>query len=386
MAPARHLILHIGKPKTGTTSLQRAFHLGREAMLAHGVFYPPKNHGQQHGAIKAYFQGPKFAPHGMKMRFKYDDERIAKFGKESWHNLVSQVEEVRPDTLVLSSEQMYGAGKARGFVEMMSALRSLADKTSVVCYLREPSGNYLSQRQQGLKQRGILRNPSPNLTRQMALEHFMRLDDVTLHVHDFSRKSLVDGDIVSDFAAKHLSKEAGETLLSFATVANDSMSPEAMNILHELWDKGHIRVGHRKLENSEKARMMVRNVDDEVEGKTRPAYKPNIAAQIYDTAQDLEWLKATFGIEFKRPSADESVSPVDLEKLSTTADFISVDERRQKQIMSVIAERMQQNKMHAKASKHLGVLTTTITIIRQNRFAKTLRKLRRSAVNYLLQR
>lgn len=83
-------LLHIGPPKTGTTTLQNAFHVNREALALHGVHYAGKS--QQARAAAAALALNRTVP-----------------GSEpgtlsAWDNLVAEVRGVDTRCVVISSE------------------------------------------------------------------------------------------------------------------------------------------------------------------------------------------------------------------------------------------------------------------------------------------
>ncbi|MGH6894034.1 MAG: hypothetical protein ACREEP_17450, partial [Dongiaceae bacterium] len=55
-----NVILHIGLPKTGSTSLQRAFFENRDQLAAHGIAYPvpgASNWNAQHDFVRGFHRG-----------------------------------------------------------------------------------------------------------------------------------------------------------------------------------------------------------------------------------------------------------------------------------------------------------------------------------------
>ena len=92
LLPEGSRILHIGPPKTGTTALQAAFHLNRDAIEAQGVHYA--SNGRH--AMTAVLAGIEHASPWSK-----DRKPPAKW---NWTRLVSEIKGSKAQRVVLSSE------------------------------------------------------------------------------------------------------------------------------------------------------------------------------------------------------------------------------------------------------------------------------------------
>lgn len=111
-------LLHIGPAKTGTTSLQSAFHVNRAAIAEHGVHYAGAG-SQPRSAAAAVALGGRIAGH--------------RTGIEAWPKLVAEVRGSTARLVVISSETFARAGDAgaRAAVEGFGA-----DRTHVVITMR----------------------------------------------------------------------------------------------------------------------------------------------------------------------------------------------------------------------------------------------------------
>ena len=118
LLPEGARLLHIGPAKTGTTSLQSAFHVHRDRLEELGVHYAGGG-TQPRAAAAAVAFGRRVAGH--------------RNGPEAWPRLVAEVRESRAGRVVISSETFARAGDdgARTTVEAFGA-----DRTHVVITMR----------------------------------------------------------------------------------------------------------------------------------------------------------------------------------------------------------------------------------------------------------
>ncbi|HEY9293791.1 MAG TPA: hypothetical protein VIP98_21135 [Microlunatus sp.] len=78
--PAGSRLLHIGLPKTGTTTLQRGAAVNRTALLEHGVCYPGKGFNHR-DAVAALMQRP----------LGWRDNGATLHGQQKWQQLIDEV-------------------------------------------------------------------------------------------------------------------------------------------------------------------------------------------------------------------------------------------------------------------------------------------------------
>jgi hypothetical protein len=134
----RHLFLHVGMEKTGTTSIQTTLFLNREVLAKHGIHY--FDAGRTHSAVMAAaFQhgrpGTKASP---------DAAAHAR-------SLLDSFLGSRPEgRFVISGEGMVRM-PARDAQTMLSYLRERVDRLTVVCFVRPPRGYMVSSMQQAIR-------------------------------------------------------------------------------------------------------------------------------------------------------------------------------------------------------------------------------------------
>lgn len=135
--PDGSVILHIGPHKTGTTTLQAAFHQNREPLEAQGVHYVGSRAHSMIAAMAAA-SGKQLSTAG------------ADAGAEAWRGLVEEVHSSSARQIVLSSE-FYSEAKPARIRAMLNELG--ADRTYVVVTLRPLARIIASQWQQYMQNR-----------------------------------------------------------------------------------------------------------------------------------------------------------------------------------------------------------------------------------------
>ena len=171
LAPARDamrlpegaVLLHVGPHKTGTTSIQYAFHLARPALAEHGVRYAGSRRHSVEAAQAARGVSPK-ASH--------------RHGLRQWRELVDETRAAADERVVISSEWLSEATPA-AIGDIVADLGT--DRVHVVVTLR-PLASILPSQWQQYVQGGItltyddwldavLRHPERRITTSFWLRH-----------------------------------------------------------------------------------------------------------------------------------------------------------------------------------------------------------------------
>lgn len=240
-----HAIVHVGMSKAGSTAIQMGLGANRENLRAQGVLVGPLDR-QLSGAIidgwDPVLQNPK-----LRLRFG-TLEGLRSKSEEHWAAFAERLTEVRPDVVLMSSEHLLRISEeARIQGALISRLRPLFARISVVCYVRDPLDRYVS----GLNQKiragtrfDSLPLPGDNkrprvATALRAYRALLGADDVA--VRNFARSNLQDGDVVADFFAR-AARLAGRPIPLEAAPepANESLCGAAaawMMTLNETYDR-----------------------------------------------------------------------------------------------------------------------------------------------------
>jgi hypothetical protein len=206
----RHLILHIGLSKTGSSSIQRVLAEQRPAMEERGVYYPSSPGWANHALLPASLVNDSailWGFHPGTWEGMTQAARLERFRAE-WQAEMAAL----PDwatRCVISAEQIGGLLRQDDEVQRLAALlRQHFDPIEVVVYLRRQDQHVASAYSQWLRG-GVLEEPAlPAGGTEVHFEYDFgpMLDryarafgDAAMRPRIFSRKTLVGGDVVEDF-------------------------------------------------------------------------------------------------------------------------------------------------------------------------------------------
>lgn len=334
------LIVHIGQPKTGTSTLQDTLLQSRAALLEHGVLYPKPLVWNNHTTSVAHLGGLDVAPILDKIKHKGDDAKLLQESAEAWALIKKEIATHPADTIVLSSESFSDIPPDGNVSNFIKALNALSDDITIVAYLRAPASYYLSLKQQDLRHIGIASAPVHGPWFRPMLEPFMNVNGIKLDVHVFDRAQLFDQDIVTDFAHRYLPKTAHRALISSGKDLNTSVTAESMAVLEDIWTgttpAAFQHAGRPVYEISG----ILGKVDDQLPGKSKLSYRPGIRALIDNTPTDLDWLAANFGVTFDGLASENAAANIALSELTNVRAMCEVDEERYERLWAAFIERL----------------------------------------------
>lgn len=290
----QRLILHIGHPKTGTTTLQKTLQASRPALINAGILHPDTGRHHNHKVLIPYLT--RATPIAQKNE-SWPSKSVETSGKK-WAEMIEATKASNPNTIILSSEGFSRDIEDREFTNLVSNLRSLTHEISTAIYLREPAALALSRAQQHVKRKPNFTLQKNNYYRSI-LERYRSSEMGPMNVRIFDRSILKNGDIVEDFFTQHFPHfDTGQ--LSRRKDANTSFSAEAMALIQ----------GVNRNELSlpiQGARHAIEQADRELPGFSRPRMHDHIRHAIQARATDLDWIRNEFGLEF--PNIDTQTMP-----------------------------------------------------------------------------
>jgi hypothetical protein len=147
------VVLHVGPPKTGTTSIQRFLYQARHFLAEHGLLYANSGRlgkGQQqtvlrHGRRKT-LTGPGYSHNLLPLSLLGETEHLS--ADECWRTLVTEVKETPLSTVVVSSEA-FARLKESHLHDVRQYLSSF--DVRVIATLRQPFERMLSDYTQRVK-------------------------------------------------------------------------------------------------------------------------------------------------------------------------------------------------------------------------------------------
>lgn len=227
-------IVHIGSPKAGSTTLQRALRINHEALAAQGIMFwePDGRLGPSARILANRFTKPtKPLLPRERLNFASREEATAR-SLQCWAELAEKVRDERPAVTVLSSEALFAVKPP---AKVLDALGEIFDTVTIMAYMRDPVALYRSALDQIIRDGARLAQlwlpdgfsfPSPG----SLLRYANALGRERVVVRNFSRDNLAGGDLITDFAASlggilgrevrlpRRPRESNESLCAAATV------------------------------------------------------------------------------------------------------------------------------------------------------------------------
>lgn len=331
------ILLHIGMTKAGSSALQQALLLSRDALAARGVLYPRNPPGIGYINHKLLLAA-LFDWRGSRTMHLPPEQRPPSLEPASdafLADLRATIAATAPRCVILSTESLFRTLPEPGPARLPELLADLGGPSTVVAYLRRPSEHYLSRLQQQLK--ASYEAPKPGARRYRAVlesyEAMFGADALALRL--YHRPALVGGDIVADFTAKHLAPYGVErAALAVPDQTNDTISAESIDISRRFRLAFHRDRDNRFTSDSRRLVAALRAADART-GAPRPRLRPGIADGVDYACVDALWLRDRHGIVFPefdygrvKAGAPAAHAPAAL------ADIIEIDRRLERAILA----------------------------------------------------
>lgn len=276
--------LHLGMPKTGSTSIQGAF----ADFDAPGLAYA-KLKGSNHGPLlcAAFSRNPDKLPEARWRAAKPLRDRLAPPARPR----VMKALATRKD-LILSGEIMVDRLDAEEFADMVAALRQHFDRVVAIAYIRPLASLAASQFQQRVKtgqRRFVIPSPDYRKRFEKVTALFAPGDIVWRR---FDRADLHGGDIVADFAHVLGLDSAPKS----GVARNESLSSEALAALYA-FNRFTAPMLRPALQTKMRTRLLeaLREVGD-----TRFGLSQDLLERHLDRhAEDVAWMESVCGFDVK---------------------------------------------------------------------------------------
>ena len=220
-----HVIVHIGQPKAGSSAIQMALRAEGEGLRQQGVRVGPLQR-----TLSLALHGNDVVHNVAGLRLKYGSmDKARAESEEAWKRFAHRIETDRPPIVLLSSEHFLESPQA-----LLTRLRKLFEKISILCYVREPVSHYVSAIDQQIRGGDALEVIPPPGERPFRMPSRIRsykqhIGQDELVIRNFDRANLEGGDVVLDFfeqvsrlagreiAPQHPPKRTNESLCGAAT-------------------------------------------------------------------------------------------------------------------------------------------------------------------------
>ncbi len=226
------VLLHIGSPKAGSTTIQNALKLNRDTLDASNVlaWQPDGSKGPPARVLANRFAPDKrpLLPRE-RLHFRTRAETV-EWSLENWRALSALVKERKPALTVLSSESLFAVGNVN---RVLDALNETFSDITIFAYIRDPAEQYKSSLDQIIRDGARFTDlPLPTKFRFPSHEVIRDYHDILgkdrVIVRNFDRRNLAGGDLIADFFG-HVARIADTELgaLESPQRANESLCASA---------------------------------------------------------------------------------------------------------------------------------------------------------------
>jgi hypothetical protein len=292
------VFVHLGFPKTGTTTIQNVFHAHRNRLLAEeGVLYPSLSPNLTNVLCTNFLDDP--LKHITNQMAGISREEARERGRQQFLELESEIASTQWRTLVLSAEGLSNLS-ALDLSHFREWVKELAHRVEALVCVREPLAYTASVIQQILKGGATLGEmyespPTPNYKGKLsnAIEVFGR---DKIRVFCFESWTRTDGGLVSEFARQvGLSDSTASWLADRASRENESLTElgvsvlDAMNRIRPMFVEGKRNPRRSGRELAYISRL----------GGRRYSLPHAVAECIHSSCvDDVRWLNETFALSF----------------------------------------------------------------------------------------
>lgn len=201
----RTAILHIGTPKTGTTSIQEVLSTNRAELIEAGLAYPKVPGKRAHVSLGAYMWRAGGKPLGQLESYTGPTDNLGEALQAEMAELPDSV-----GTVIFSAEHAWNQGFSEGSVPALRRLlEPMFSSFRIIVYLRRQDEKAVSLFSQALRRGAIRHSPLPQQPKQREVFDFdaglrpwvETFGRASIDARIFERSAMRDGDVVTDFLA-----------------------------------------------------------------------------------------------------------------------------------------------------------------------------------------
>jgi hypothetical protein len=290
------LILHIGTPKAGSSSLQVALGANRAFLAERGVLYPALGRATHHSDLAAGLHHPDSMREIDLRRNGNDPQAVVRNTQDAWQSVADQVAKHKPETLILSAENFMSIDDFDMMSKWLARIAPNASLTSIA-YLRAPVPNHESKLSQRLGRTWEIRLPG-SLPWHARLLRWKKLGQVQL------RDLAAVGDLRTDFI-ETVQQGFASTISLPDRNANVSLTGEGCIALQAVMMNGRDSDGAQNAQRSRAWRMRLARAEATL-GDTlslrRVSVNPAVRWLILDAwHEEALALRRDFGFSFREP-------------------------------------------------------------------------------------
>jgi hypothetical protein len=330
------VIIHIGMPKTGTTSLQSTLHRNRDFLLGEGILYPELSKIKHaHHLLMPLFTPPDRVWSRVKSVYGTSPSALLSGAKAEWESILEAVRTNKPEKLILSTEAFFVGIFPKKMERLRDMILDVSSSVRVVGYVRSPESYYRSILLERAKRPIPIRPPEPIIYRR-PIEQFESAFSTSATINIFNRKSLYGGDISIDFLKNVMGAAPG---ISVSKSGNVSLSPEAMLVFREyMFGENPNQTWGIGAEQAEVLRSL-KELELELMPRSKTRLYPELERQIRHVSSDTAWLKDRYGIDFLSGNNVETGTSESSSNIMSLRDAFDMDEEYIYEIASEFVER-----------------------------------------------
>jgi hypothetical protein len=221
------IIVHIGPPKTGSTSIQKSLAADQAKLSQHGIYYYYRETHMAR-ALTTLYLGNSRGPRARLVKKLGSAQDAITWSENCWQEFEAEVDRRKPDITVISSEFF---ANVQDVGPLVDRLEKRFDEVYILAYIRDPVDLFVSRTQQRIRGGDrLIKLMTPQSfeykTRTILTRFAAVVGPERMIVRNFSRDNLVDGDVVADFAA--ILSRLGSNCTIKSLRANDSVPAAAV--------------------------------------------------------------------------------------------------------------------------------------------------------------
>ena len=254
----KHLFIHIGTEKTGTTSIQDTLYQNYDILKLKNILYPRAFKMQNHVGFCVSFQNKKSELNAV-VQSGTDEESLALYRQQLFNDLNEEIDISGVSRVIISNEHLHSRIMNENELE---AIKNWADENfdevTIICYIRKQVDLALSHYSTQIKSGGVSDTILPDLSNGIPYYYdYKRILSLwskyfpKIICREFSKNTLLNGNVVEDFLSlfdvqindivpsiEHNKSLDGKAMLfltklnrEFPLVVNGSLNPERKHLV-----------------------------------------------------------------------------------------------------------------------------------------------------------
>ncbi len=291
-------LLHIGTPKTGSTSIQECLAQAERAGSLRPCRYPLFRGDRNHNRLAMLYLPYQDQPPPRRVEFPQDDDHYQRVRRQYQKFLFRTLRSA--EGAIISAEVLSNCLDTPAAARLRQDLESLGfGEFHVVLYVRDPADFYLSRTQNQLK---LPAHPHPAVANPVSFEYrFRRIAENweqafpgRLDVRRYPNG--LQGDVLTDFS--HVVRGClGVRLPPAAARLNTTISAEGMVLMEQYRQRVGTDEGGLRFPGLDRLVAFLKRSGQRIP-QTRPALKSAVAEQIRSNhQQDAEYIRVRYGVD-----------------------------------------------------------------------------------------